>query len=65
MVEYMNEQKDMTGKPVVISHCNNQKAVDRICELIREKCNTDDITVNNCKGLTSFYAMEKGLLIGY
>ena len=65
MVDYMNEQKDMTGKPVVISHCNNQKAVDRICELIREKCNTDDITVNNCKGLTSFYAMEKGLLIGY
>ena len=65
IVEYMNEQKDMTGKPVVISHCNNQKAVDRICEMIKEKCHTDDITVNDCKGLTSFYAMEKGLLIGY
>ena len=65
MVEYMNEQKDMTGKPVVISHCNNHKAVERIKELIKEKCHTEDITVNHCKGLTSFYAMEKGLLIGY
>ena len=65
MVEYMNEQKDMTDKPVVISHCNNHKAVERIKELIKEKCHTEDITVNLCKGLTSFYAMEKGLLIGY
>ena len=65
MVEYMNEQKDMTDKPVVISHCNNHKAVERIKELIKEKCHTEDITVNHCKGLTSFYAMEKGLLIGY
>ncbi len=65
IVEYMNEQKDMTGKPVVISHCNNHTAVERIVEIIKEKCHTDDITVNQCKGLTSFYAMEKGLLIGY
>jgi len=65
MVDYMNEQKDMTDKPVVISHCNNHKAVERISQLIREKCRTSDITVNHCKGLTSFYAMEKGLLIGY
>ena len=65
MVEYMNEQKNLTGKPVVISHCNNHKAVERIKELIKEKCHTEDITVNHCKGLTSFYAMEKGILIGY
>ena len=65
MVEYMNEQKDMTGKPVVINHCNNHKMVERLKELIKEKCNTDDITVLHCKGLTSFYAMEKGILIGY
>ena len=65
MVDYMNEQKDMTGKPVVISHCNNLKAVEKIKEIIKEKCHTEDITVNHCKGLTSFYAMEKGLLIGY
>ena len=65
MVEYMNEQKDMTNKPVFISHCNNLKAVEKIKALIKEKCHTDDITVTHCKGLTSFYAMEKGLLIGY
>jgi len=65
MVDYMNEQKDMTDKPVVISHCNNHKAVERITQLIKERCHTDDITVNHCKGLTTFYAMEKGLLIGY
>ncbi|MBQ7815902.1 MAG: DegV family protein [Oscillospiraceae bacterium] len=65
MVDYMNEQKDMTDKPVVISHCNNHKAVERITQLIKEKCHTEDVTVLHCKGLTSFYAMEKGLLIGY
>ena len=65
MVEYMNEQKDMTGKPVVINHCNNHKMVERLKEIIKEKCKTDDITVLGCKGLTSFYAMEKGILIGY
>ena len=65
MVEYMNEQKDMTDKPVVISHCNNHKAVEKLVSIIKEKCKTDDITVNHCKGLTTFYAMEKGLLIGY
>lgn len=65
MVEYMNEQKDMTDKPVVISHCNNLKAVEKLVSIIKEKCHTDDITINHCKGLTTFYAMEKGLLIGY
>ena len=65
MVEYMNEQKDMTGKPVVINHCNNHKMVERLKELIKEKCKTEDITVLHCKGLTTFYAMEKGILIGY
>lgn len=65
MVDYMNEQKDMTDKPVVINHCNNLKAVEKLKELIREKCKTDKITVKNCKGLTAFYAMDKGILIGY
>ena len=65
MVDYMNEQKDMAGKPVVISHCNNSKAVEKLKALIKEKCHTDDITINHCKGLTTFYAMEKCLLIGY
>ena len=65
MVDYMNEQKDMTNQPVVINHCNNIKAVERLKQLIREKCHTDDITVLHCKALTTFYAMEKGLLIGY
>lgn len=65
MVDYMNEQKDMTDKPVVINHCNNLKAVEKLKELIREKCKTDKITVKKCKGLTAFYAMDKGILIGY
>lgn len=65
MADHMNENKDMTGKPVVISHCNNIKAVEKLKKLISEKCHTDDITVLECKGLTSFYAMNKGLLIGY
>lgn len=65
MVDYMNSQKDMTNQPVVINHCNNLAAVEKLKKLIKEKCHTEDITVLKCKALTTFYAMEKGLLIGY
>ena len=65
VVEHMCETKDVTNKPVVISHCNNPSGVEKLKALIKEMCHTEDITVLHCKGLTTFYAMEKGLIVGY
>ena len=65
MVDHMLENKNMDNQPVIISHCNNLAAVEKLKKLIKEKCRTDDITVLKCKALTTFYAMEKGILIGY
>lgn len=65
MVEHMLSKKNLEGKPVVINHCNNDTAAEKLISLIKEKCKTSDITVLKCKGLTTFYAMEKGILIGY
>ncbi len=65
MVALMGRYKDMTGKPVVITHCNNPGAVEKMCELIKSTYGTKDadITVLECACLTSFYAGDQGLLL--
>ncbi|MEG0091304.1 MAG: DegV family protein, partial [Oscillospiraceae bacterium] len=65
MVEIMCETKEMKGKPVAISQCQNKEGAEFVKKLIREKCGTNDITIYECKALTTFYAMEKGLIISY
>lgn len=65
LVDFIASRKDLSGKPIVINHCNNLLAVEKLKEIIKEKCNTTDITVLNSKGITTFYSMDKGLLISY
>lgn len=65
MVDIMLARKPMKDKPVVISHCKNKEGAELAKKMIQEKCQTNDVTINECKGLTTFYAMEKGILIGY
>ncbi|MEG1050145.1 MAG: DegV family protein, partial [Oscillospiraceae bacterium] len=65
MVDIMCQTKEMKGKPVVISQCQNKSGAELVKKLIKEKCDTSDITIYDCKALTTFYAMEKGLLISY
>lgn len=65
MVELMGKLKDMIGQPVVISHCNNPSGAQRLKELISHVYLTTKITVLQTRGLTSFYAEEGGLLIGF
>ncbi len=67
MVALMGRYKDMTGKPVVITHCNNPGAVQTMCELIKSTYGTEDsdITVLECACLTSFYAGDQGLLLSF
>ncbi|TQI67718.1 DegV family protein [Clostridium sp. KNHs216] len=65
IVETMNKLKDMAGKPVVISHCNNPKGAQRLKELIAHVCLTTKITILQTRGLTSYYTENGGFLVGF
>lgn len=65
MVALMSNYKDMAGKPVVITHCNNHSGAESLRQLVKSTygISDSDITVLECACLTSFYAGEKGLLL--
>lgn len=65
MVETMSRMKDLKGKPVVITHCNNLKGAQKLKELIMHLCFTKNITILPTRGLCSFYTENGGLLIGF
>ena len=65
IVELMRQSKDCTGAEVVLSHCENLSGALRLKELIMKELPVKDVTVLSCRGLTTFYAMQKGLILGY
>ncbi len=65
MISIIKSEKAMKGLPVVVSHCNNPVGARLTAMLIKEQLDTDDITVVDCRGLTTFYTMQNGLIIAY
>ena len=61
----MRESKDCAGAEVVISHCENMVGAGKLKEQILSDLPVKSVDIISCRGLTSFYAMEKGLIIGY
>ena len=61
----MSASKDCAGAEVVISHCENPAGAVRLKERILTDLPVKSVDIISCRGLTSFYAMEKGLIIGY
>ena len=61
----MKSSKDCTGAEVVISHCENMAGALKLKQQILEDLPVKSVDVLSCRCLTSFYAMEKGLIIGY
>ena len=61
----MKSSKDCTGAEVVISHCENMAGALKLKQQILEDLPVKSVDVLSCRGLTSFYAMEKGLIIRY
>lgn len=61
----MRSSKDCTGAEVVISHCENFAGAMRLKQVIQEELAVKSVEILSCRGLTSFYAMEKGLIVGY
>ena len=61
----MQESKDCTGAEVVISHCENKQGAIRLRDKILAELPVKSVDILSCRGLTSFYAMEKGLIVGF
>lgn len=61
----MASSKDCTGAEVVISHCQNLPGAIKLKEQIMKDLPVKSVNILACRGLTSFYAMEKGLILGY
>lgn len=65
ILAHMSSSKDCAGAEVVISHCMNLTGAMKLKELILQELPVKSVDIVSCRGLTSFYAMEKGLILGY
>ena len=65
IVKMMAENKDVTGLPITISHCENLAGAMALKQLILQELPVASVTLYSCKGLCSYYAMDKGLLVAY
>lgn len=61
----MRASKECGGAEVVISHCENLEGAMRLKQQILADLPVKQVEILSCRGLTSFYAMEKGLIVGY
>ena len=61
----MGASKDCAGAQVVISHCENLVGAMKLKEQIVKDLPVKSVDIISCRGLTTFYAMEKGLIVGY
>ena len=59
------EDKGYKGGKVVIAHACNEADALEVKEMVLEKYSSADIEIVKAKGLVSYYAEEKGILIGY
>ena len=65
LVNQMESSKDCTDAQVVICHCENSAGAQKLKEQILTDLPVKSVDIVPCRGLTSFYAMKKGLIIGY
>lgn len=65
IIDLMRHSKDCTGAEVIISHCENLSGALKLKQMVMSQLPVKDITIFACRGLTSFYAMQNGLIVGY
>ena len=56
---------DTKNRTCVITHCKNKEDAMYLKEKIQAKYQFKDIVISETKGLCSFYALEKGLLVSF
>ena len=66
LVENIGEiSKGTDNRKVCISHCNCEEDANVVKGMIEEAYPGSQVRVTVMKGLTSFYALENGLLVGF
>ena len=63
LLSYLQTNKDCHQAEVVISHCNNLDGAQKLKEMIQKALPVKSVSTLACRGLTSFYAMEKGIIV--
>lgn len=59
----MKRCTDYSERKVIITHNNNEEDAQKIKELMLEKCNFKEVIIKSMRGLTTFYAQDRGLII--
>lgn len=65
MVSLIMEKIAPNNPPILISHCKNENGAQRLKTMLLEKCANAQISIRPCKGLTTFYSMNGGILVAY
>ena len=65
IAQLMADSKDCTGSHVILCHCQNPAGAERLRSVIQERLPVASVEILDCHGLTSFYAMNQGLIICY
>ena len=63
LVSQLKSMKDCTGAEVIISHCENPTGATKLKQQLMADLPVKSVELVSCRGLTSFYAMEKGLIV--
>jgi DegV family protein with EDD domain len=66
LVESIEKQCTSTeGRTCIISHCKNNEDALYLKEKIQGRYQFKDVVITEMKGLCSFYALEKGLIVSF
>lgn len=65
LVQHMADSKDCTGAEVVIHHCENLAGAMRLKDVILKELPVKDVSFRSCRGLTTYYAMQNGLIVSF
>lgn len=64
LIQLLSKTKeDFSNEECVISHCEDEETASFIKKSLEKLCNFKKITILKMKGLCSFYALEKGVLV--
>ena len=64
LIDTINEDKeDYQNDECIISHCEDEETANHIKAALEKLCNFKKITILKMKGLCSFYALEKGIIV--
>lgn len=64
MAAYLKEH-DLSNGKVKIAHCNNDKAANKLKDIISLEMPKASVDIEACRGLCSYYAEDGGMLVAF